>query len=128
MGMLEGLSGSAPTQGLQSCKTSASSSSSNCGFPAQHPIFGLSRAGAGPGAPTALQRRTSRESAGTPVRPGPTIAGGRRRAKCARRSGGRAAETRPARRSGRPPASRAPYRLPEGEATGRAAPRLLAAG
>lgn len=93
VGMLEGLSGSAPRQGIRSRKTSASTSSS-CHFTPQHLIFGLSRAGAGPGAPTALQRRTSRESAGTPVRRGPTTAGERRRAKCAQRHGGRQAERR----------------------------------
>lgn len=113
MGMLEGFSESAPRHGFQGCKTRASSRS--CGFTAHHPIFGPSRAGEDSGTPTALQRRTSRESVGRRVRPGPTIAGGSERAKCAQRT------------CGGSQAPRAIYKLPEGEATGRAAPRLLAA-
>lgn len=98
-GMLEGFSESAPRQGFQSWKTSASSSSS-CGFTTQHPIFGLWRARAGSGTPTAQQRRTSRESAGTPVRPGRRLragAGGpsaRKGPAAGSWSGGRAAEMR----------------------------------
>lgn len=97
VGMLEGFSESAPRQGFQSWKTSASSSS---GFTTQHPIFGLWRARAGSGTPTAQQRRTSRESGGTPVRPGRRLRAGAARPSARKGpaagswSGGRAAEMR----------------------------------
>lgn len=61
VGMLEDFPESAPRQGSQGWRTSASSSSSR-GCTAHRPIFGPSRARAGSGAPDALQRSTSRES------------------------------------------------------------------
>lgn len=76
-------------------------------------------------APHRPARPTSRESAGARAAPAGDCGG--RATKCVLRARGGVG-----RRGGTaglaPPAPRAVYRLPEGEATGRAAPRLLAAG
>lgn len=79
VGILEGFSESAPRQGFQGWRTSATTSSSCCVFTVHHPIFGPSRARAGSCTPAARQRRTSRESRGPLVRPGSRTAGGSRR-------------------------------------------------